>query len=283
MISDFCVFILTHGRAGNVITLKTLEKAGYTGKIYLLIDDEDKMANEYFELYGDRVIQFKKKEIAKTFDVGDNFNDLRSITCARNASFDVASKLGIKYFMELDDDYTFFAYKFDTEYRYKQRNIKSLDKVIESLLKYYKSINALSIAMAQGGDFIGGGEGTFGKEIKLHRKAMNSFICSTDRQFNFVGIMNEDVNTYTSLGSRGNLFFTIPLIVLGQKATQKNKGGISDLYNEKGTYIKAFTTVMFSPSSVKVSMLNSKYKRIHHKVLWDNTVPKILDEKYKKY
>ena len=47
MKNKFAVFILTHGRANNVITYATLKKQGYTGKIYLMIDDEDKQAEEY--------------------------------------------------------------------------------------------------------------------------------------------------------------------------------------------------------------------------------------------
>ena len=41
MRDDFAVFILTHGRADNVVTVKALEKGGYTGKTYFIIDDED--------------------------------------------------------------------------------------------------------------------------------------------------------------------------------------------------------------------------------------------------
>ena len=37
---DFAVFILTHGRADNVKTYKTLKRFGYTGKIYIIIDNE---------------------------------------------------------------------------------------------------------------------------------------------------------------------------------------------------------------------------------------------------
>ena len=37
MRDDFAAFILTHGRADNVITYNTLRKQGYTGKIILLI------------------------------------------------------------------------------------------------------------------------------------------------------------------------------------------------------------------------------------------------------
>ena len=114
------------------------------------------------------------------------------------------------------------------------------------------------------------------------RKCMNSFICSTEREFQFIGAMNEDVNTYTTLGSRGNLFGTIPLINLTQTATQSNKNGITDMYLRYGTYCKAFTTTMMHPSGVKVSMMNSNNPRIHHSIKWINTSPMILDEKYKK-
>ena len=49
MNNDFCIFILTHGRPDNLITLNTLKQCGYTGNYYLVIDNEDKRANEYFE------------------------------------------------------------------------------------------------------------------------------------------------------------------------------------------------------------------------------------------
>ena len=38
---DFAVFILTHGRPNSVKTIKTLKKCGYTGKVFIVIDDED--------------------------------------------------------------------------------------------------------------------------------------------------------------------------------------------------------------------------------------------------
>jgi hypothetical protein len=94
--------------------------------------------------------------------------------------------------------------------------------------------------------------------------------------------MNEDVNTYTTLGSRGNLFLTIPVIAINQKDSQTQKGGITDMYRKFGTYCKAFTTTMMQPSSVKVSMMNSNHQRIHHSINWGSTVPMIIEEKYKK-
>lgn len=285
MNNDFAVFILTHGRPDNIITLNTLKNCGYTGKIYLIIDNEDKRANEYFEKYGrSMVIQFDKKKYADDCDECNNFDERRTITMARNACFNIAKEIGITYFIELDDDYTAFDYRIDTnstENRGDIKPIKNINKVFDSLLNYYKQTNFKSIAFAQGGDFIGGINNGKGSYRFSKRKCMNSFICSTDRPFKFIGAMNEDVNTYTTLGSRGNLFFTIPFISLTQKETQSQAGGISDMYLKYGTYCKAFTTVMNMPSSVKVTMMSSKHSRLHHKINWNNTVPKIISEKYK--
>ena len=283
MIKDFAAFILSHGRANNVITYDTLRKTGYTGDIYIIIDNEDKTAKEYYDKFGDKVVMFDKKKIAKTFDEADNFDDRRAIVYARNACFDIAKDLDIKYFIQLDDDYTTFRFAANDkgEYITSNTSITQLDKIFEAMLNFYKSTNIHSIAMAQGGDFIGGENSRVFKE-KLARKCMNSFICSTDRPFQFVGRINEDVNNYTHKGSLGYLFFTIATVRLEQKQTQSNEGGMTDIYLDNGTYIKSFYSIIFQPSAVTISLMGNKNNRLHHRVNWNATTPVILDEKYKK-
>ena len=279
---DFAIFILTHGRPDNVITYKTLKDSGYTGDIYIIIDNEDKTADEYYKRYGDKVKMFDKLEIAKTFDQADNFEDRRAIVYARNASFNIAKDLGIKYFMELDDDYTSFSIRINKEMNFTYKLIKNLDVHIKNLLDFYKSVPSLkAIAFSQGGDFIGGTSCSLIKSKLAKRKCMNSFICSTERPFKFKGRINEDVNTYTNEASKGSLFLTFPFIMLNQKETQTNKGGMTDIYKVNGTYIKSFYSVIFQPSSVKVSLINgTSSSRIHHRIKWKNTIPHILREEY---
>lgn len=283
MRSDFVAFILTHGRADSVITDKTLRKCGYTGPIVYVIDNEDKAAADYYAKYKN-VVMFDKPKIAKTFDEADNFDDRRAIVYARNACFQIARKLGYKYFIELDDDYDVFSFTYGRDGTVKQRAIKQLDVVFEAMLRFYESIPALTLAMAQRGDFVGGKENDILKGEKMKRKAMNSFICSVDRPFKFVGRINEDVNTYTTLGSRGCLLLQVPQVALNQKQTQKNKGGMTDIYMSQGTYVKSFYMVMMMPTSVKVGVMghSEETKRLHHVINWNNTVPKILDERFKK-
>lgn len=284
---DFCAFILTHGRPNKVLTFDTLRKQGYTGKIVILIDDEDSTAMEYMERYGDMeqvdVQVFSKSEVATRFDEADNFKDRRSIVYARNACFDVAEKLGFKYFVQLDDDYSGFRWRWVQDRYTTKGNPKSLDKCFAAMLRYFKSAPFASIAFAQGGDFIGGEScGLLTGYARVGRKCMNSFFCSTDRRFTFDGRINEDVNTYTHKASQGALFLTIPFIGLEQAQTQKTAGGMTDIYKSGGTYIKSFYSVMIMPSAVRVSAMGFKQLRLHHLIDWGYATPKILAAKHAK-
>lgn len=281
MRDDFAVFILTHGRANNVITAKTLKQQGYTGKWYVVIDNEDDQEGEYRRIYGDRVLQFDKLSISRTFDTMDTQQDRRTIVYARNACFDLAKKVGVRYFLELDDDYTAFEYRYIGGEKLLIKKIEKLDEVFSAYLDFLIDTNSDTVALAQGGDFIGGKNSvTYNK--KVLRKAMNSFFCDSQKPFQFVGRINEDVNTYTTLGSRGKKIFTVTDASLVQKQTQKNKGGMSNVYLDSGTYLKSFYSVMGMPSAVRIQEMGDKNKRIHHAVEWENCVPMILNECYKK-
>lgn len=281
MRDDFAVFILTHGRANNVITAKTLKQQGYTGKWYIVIDNEDDTEDEYRKIYGDRVLQFDKLAISKTFDTMDTQKDRRTIVYARNACFELAKQVGVRFFLELDDDYTAFMYRYPEGDKLMHYNFKNLDEAFSAMVDFLIDTKADTVAFAQGGDFIGGlNSGTYGK--KVLRKAMNTFFCDVEKPFQFLGRINEDVNTYTRLGSTGWLGLTVTDGQINQKQTQKNKGGMSTVYLDSGTYLKSFYSVMGMPSAVRIQEMGDKNKRIHHAVEWESCVPMILNEQYKK-
>lgn len=284
MRSDFAAFILSHGRPNDVITHQTLRMQGYTGRIIVLIDDMDGQAEAYRQNFGEDVCVFNKKDIAATFDTGDNFDDMRTIVYARNACFEVAKKLGIRYFVQLDDDYTQIIFRFNDEYIWTTKDVraKNLDFIFSAFLDFLNSTPAKTVAMAQGGDFIGGAGGSFGSVITLRRKAMNSFFCETDNPIGFLGRVNEDVNTYAVRATRGDLLFTHNSIALNQRQTQGTAGGMTEVYLASGTYLKSFYTVMMHPSGAQVRLMQANTPRIHHAVLWENTAPKLIQETHKK-
>jgi len=282
MNDDFAVFIMVWGRPEKMWTAQTLRKQGYTGKIYFVADDLDVTLPEYKAKYGNDLLVFSKTAMVDEVDPGDNSGDLRSTMYAVNAIPRLAKENGIKYFFIMCDDYTDFRFKYDSSFIYKFKLISNLDRAFELMLEFYKKTNALSVAMAQNGDFIGGKNCGLAKKIVLKRKAMNTFLCSTDRPFQFIGRMNEDVTTYVNLGNKGYLFFTVPNIAIQQRPTQAEEGGLTSLYLDYGTYVKSFFSVMYNPSCVKVGELVDRSRRIHHRVSWNNAVPCIIGEQYRK-
>lgn len=284
MRDDFCALILSYNRAGNIPTIETLERHGYTGDWYIVIDSPNDR-KPYVEEYGeDRVIYFDKDDTQPELDRGDNFNRRNSILYARYQSFQIARELGYDYFIQLDDDYATFEYRFGANREYGLRDrVEDLDKVFNASIDYMERADLDTICMSQGGDWIGGesahiaNDGTVGTK----RKAMNSFICKADKQFDFRGSINEDVNTYSRAQQYGKVFLTHNIVSLEQERTQSNEGGLTDLYESEGTYIKSFYTVLYSPSSTTLSKMGEATNRIHHRINWNNAVPKIVPESTK--
>jgi hypothetical protein len=265
-----------------VKTHRFLRAHGYTGPIYILIDDEDDAADEYYDLYEDTVIQFDKKRVATQIDECDNFTNRRASTYGHNVAFSIAKQLNIAHFVLLDDDYSRFDYVFDSAYRYGLWPIKNLDSVFDALVSFQKATKCHTIAFAQTGDYMGGSKSGYASKLTLTRKAMNTFVCSTDTPIVFPGRMNEDVSAYVTHGSRGALFFTTTQLLISQADTQMNAGGMTDLYRATGTYVKSCYTLIQHPSSITIKPLGYTHPRLHHAISWNNTVPKIIRSVHRK-
>ena len=288
MREDFCAFILTHGRPYTVHTFRTLRTHGYTGRILIVIDDEDEAMGEYKRIFGDDVLVFSKDEVGRYTDQFDNFSGRRSVLWARNACWGLARQVGYRYFIQLDDDFTGWGYRrrgkghslsSSVQEEYHEWRISSLDAVFEALARLIETTPVQTIAFSQGGDHIGGAE----KRLRFRRKAMNSFVCSTERPFLFRGRFNDDVTTYTFLGRAGGLFFTDMQLELHQLQSQLNPGGMSEAYLDFGTYVKSFYTVMAAPSCATIAPIGGAGSgaahpntRLHHRINWDKAVPLIL-------
>lgn len=181
---NFAVFILSHGRAGKVYTFDTLRKQGYTGKIYIIIDNEDEQEAEYKKRFKN-VIVFDKKKYAEITDTADNLTARNVVVFARNACWDIAEKIGLTHFLVLDDDYTNFEYRYPEGEKLKTKKMMKLDGAFEKVLDFLDVSGAVTVALAQGGDFIGGVNNKLFKE-GVARKAMNSFFVALIGHSNFM-------------------------------------------------------------------------------------------------
>jgi len=291
MRDDFAVLIISHERANDIITIDALKASGYTGKTYIIIDDMDRQKDDYIKNFGeDNVIIFSKAELDGTFDMMDNFDSYGTEVYARNVSFKVARDLGLKYFVELDEDYYNFNYRFESRDENGVETLraiysKHLDDVFEVYIELLETVPKIKcISFAQAGDFIGGVDSRFKQHIL--RKSMNSFFFRVPENpkddVQFLGRMNDDVNTYVHGGIVGEYWCQMCRVMLRQEISQQKTTGLATLYKDFGTYVKSMYTIMLSPSSVKISTLGPSNPRIHHLINWETTVPKLISERYKK-
>ena len=284
MRNDFAILILSHGRPNNVKTIKTLLSCGYTGKYYLVVDDEDISLDEYKKTFGeDNILVFSKDYAATKFDIMDNFEGRGVPTYARNVLHEIAKNLGLTYFLELEDDYTGFYYRYKDGNILRAVKVDKFDLVVDVFIDFLEVSNAKTVAFVQGGDLLGGWDRTIWK-TRCIRKAMNCFFCKTDREFICDGRFNDDVNSYIKYGNLGDLYLSCVDICMVQPNTQSSAGGITDAYKLYGTYVKSLYSVMLRPDCVKVQGLNGTggNNRFHHIIEWNNAVPKIISSKYKK-
>lgn len=287
MRDDFVVLILSHGRAASLRknTVTSLLRAGYTGDWFIVLDSGDDTYGEYEQEFGaGRLVTFDKKD--SDTDMGDNGGSSGVIIYARNAAAKIAKSMGYRYYMQLDDDYTQWMHRYpeareDGTVKLGYTNTRRIDMVLAALVDLLEDTGALTVAMAQGGDLIGG-LNSVNYRRGLLRKAMNTFIARTDRPLHFVGRINEDVNTYVTESMRGEVLLTFVDFQIVQVQSQKSEGGMSTAYLAGGTYMKSFYTVMMAPSAVSISTMGVTGHRIHHHVKWDNVAPKIVSDRYRK-
>jgi len=133
---DFAIFILTHGRPDNVITYKTLNNMNYSGKVFFVVDNEDKSLSKYVKNFGkEKIIVFNKKAMADRIDEANNFDNRKVIVHARNVCFEIAKKLNIKYFIQFDDDYTDFRFKLMINDLVVNKSIKNMDNMLDKMIE----------------------------------------------------------------------------------------------------------------------------------------------------
>ena len=278
----YAIFILTHKRPDRQITLRTLEKSGYTGKVYLLCDTDDPTLPQYKEQYGDMVKTFSKKKALKKFDLMTNAPKFNAVVFARNAVYEVARKMGLDYIVVMDDDYSVFNFSIDRTGFYKRSKVTDMNGVIRAHLRFLKNAKLSTLAFAQGGDFVGGWNGTITKNnFRPLRKAMNTFFFDVNRPVQFNGAINEDATMGVEVARQGGVVLTDCLLQLEQTNTQEAEGGLTDIYKDDGTYQKSFYTLMAAPSSTKV-MYQRAVGRVHHFINGDCAYPKIISAEHKK-
>lgn len=279
---DFAVFILSHGRADTILTYKALRDGGYTGRTYVVIDNEDDQEEMYRQKFGDDIIQFDKRDYLEKTDLGDLDTDRRIGVFARNFIQDEAKRLGYKFHLQLDDDVHGFGYRFVQDGRLRCVKCNHLDEVFDGMVELMQETSITSLSFGLSSYYLDGAENNNVQEGMI-RKTMTTFLMRADDLQYFHMRMNDDITTSLINGMRGKLYYTYMPVMVYVDLTQVQHGGMTDIYKKNGTYRKSFYSVMCCPSCVKVSAMGITAYRIHHEISWNNAVPKLLSERWCKH
>lgn len=275
---DFAVFILSHGRANQQLTVEMLEKCSYSGRLYIIVDDEDAQKDIYKAIYGEKVIVFSKKEIESTFDTMTNQKEYRSVVYARNVCYEIANKLDAKYVLMCDDDISSLLFRVFNGEKLKGYKIKDIDKLFESMIEYISSANLAALGFSQEGAYVGGASSKKYRE-GCNRLVSQMFLIDMTKKVPFRGIFNEDFNYSIDVGVAGEVALSTMLVSIKSPKRMTNEGGLHDLYVDNGVYVREFYSKIAHPGTVRIEV---KGHDLTFRTNRDSDVPKIISSSYRK-
>lgn len=275
MRNDFAMFILSHGRAGNVITIGTLQRCGYDGRIYIVVDDEDEQRERYIAEYGaGNVIVFLKQQYLENVDTISITGERKSAVFARNAICDLAKEMGLKYFGMWDDDIDNLLYRYDDSGVLRKKNIINLSCIFNAMICFMENTGTDCMSFTNAGGLIGGVQGRFSE--CLRRQAANTYIIKAGSYSPFVGLFCQDMNYSLRKASVGQLVFELENICFYTPERGTNNGGLNESYKKTNWHFVNFHAVVCNPSVVKIN------KNLKNTIDWKKSFPCIISERWKK-
>lgn len=278
MRKEFACIVISHGRP-ECSTVKVLRECGYTGKIYIVVDDEDKTLPDYIERYGADVHVFHKEE---NFDTGDLGGSKACGVFARNQCLKVAEKNRLTYYLELDDDLENLSYRYNDNGHLRGIKARELDRLFDGICQYFDEAPVQCLGFGNTVDYIGGVP-TF-ESGKASRAVMNSFFLRASNKIKWRSRFSDDIITVVDEAQKGHAGFRfIPVMstydVWIPKRKSKSSGGSIEDYDKIGSYGLRYYAVMFHPDCIKLKESGEGYDWT---VVSENAYPKILSGRYKK-
>lgn len=276
MRNDVAVFILTHGRVNEQISLETLKSLGYTGNIYLIVDDMDEQMAEYQRKYGDKVKVFSKQETP--FDTFTNKTEWRSVTYARNAAYKIARELGLKYIFVMDDDISGLTIRVVRNGSLKGFKIGNINQLLNEIADYMEKANITVFGFSQSGAFIGGKDGQKYK-AGCQRTVSQAMMVSVDDPIEWRCLFGQDLHGSLDGAEKGKVFLSTMLVAIQSPQRSTNSGGLHDVYKETQMYTTLFYSVIGWPSVVSLTNKDGEWK---HRINRGRIAPMIVSDKYRK-
>lgn len=261
------IFIPSYHRPDNVKTAKYFIKIGYDPKkIHVFLDSETDDIDQYkkeMTKLGCNLHIFDMDEARKRYDYIHRASQLRrSAGQARNQFYDIAKKLGIEFYLVIDDDTNTYEIRpFGTYWR--KATISDIVPVFDAVREFMQRQKIGCFGLSQTGDMFQ----RYSEKI-LRKKVMNTTFIDT--RFIYRGeraIQDDDTSQFVGIMNEG--YFTGSLasgLVLNQTLSATAKGGLTELYNECKLLNKSLVVPIQFPSLAHAERQQKNGARLHHRI-----------------
>lgn len=276
------VFICTHGRPNSQHTLHLLRNSGYTGKIYLIVDDEDNTLQELMlKTYGQaQIVEFCKQEYITKSDTGTNENQRKCILYAKNFCEDLAQNMKLDAYVIADDDILNFRFRYPEDGSLKsQKVLTTMDEVMDAY--YQVMIDCDMVATGFGfTQFYFSGSESFGNEnMQKYRVPYNFVFRNAKHRVDWMSWFGEDIITAVYYGRIGQLWTALPYVQQEIVALASASGGMKDTYDGNSSARLAMQNVMYLPAELKAYLYKGKFMA---SIKREQAFPKLISSSFKK-
>lgn len=274
---NFAIFITSHNSPYVCHSYVSLKDAGYTGQIYIVIDDADPQLDGYNRI--SNVLIFHKQDYVEKLDIGMSKENpqLAAVLYARAAVEDFAKDMNLDYFVVMDDDIYGFRYRYLKGDKLCSKPVENFDWLMYNYIEFMKESNSICLSFANDGSFIGGASAI--DKILERRSCHTIFLRDTTKEFEWKFAVNEDYVSSLLYANKGVLMFTLPFVQRNISGMNDRKEGMHDLYESTTEFQRAFYNVIACPWTCTVA----EYKG--HNVVRTNkktAYPKIVSDKYRR-
>lgn len=275
---NFAIFIISHERADRVETYDTLRQCGYTGQIFVVIDNEDSMLRKYLARFGDDVLVFDKEVYAERTDTLETAKLKASAVYARNAVEDFAQMFELDAFGLFDDDITGLRYRWVSDEKICSSVVKNgFDNIVDFYTEFL--YNGLAEVAMPTSPFYMCGSNALDDKVCGARKGYGMHFRNCKYKIDWRSLLNEDLITHLSLGKVGSIILTLPMVCFETPMTGEFDGGVYTLTQSMSDFRRAFMATVVMPTNCKPILSKNKFVMSYKK---DNSFPMIISSRYKK-
>lgn len=245
---NFAVFILSHGRADRVETYSTLKDLGYTGKIYVVVDDEDTQLGLYQERFPDDLLIFDKQTYIDKTDTLETDRKRSSAVYARNFIEHKAKELCLDAFGMFDDDVLNLRYRWIEDGKIRSMKVyQGLDNILEYYTDYMIQSDFQTISFGNVMTFVGG-ISNLDQRLSKERLTFQIHIRNTKYPLEWKSVINNDSITELQSIKLGKIWLSIPWIVYDSPVMNTLSGGMKSVYDSLSSFKRAFYATIAEPS-----------------------------------